>query len=662
VTHLPATPPTGSPLSRVVINGLRPTTPDGVSDAKAVLDRPLLCSANIFADGHDELSARLWWRAVPGRWSSVALEPLGNDRWQATVTPRQIGRHELVIEGWVDEHATWRKRVTAKLAAGQDSEPELEAEARLIASRLDDLERIDPALGTAAELAVRALRDTSLDPSERVARACAPVLATALSALPDAHTTVSRPQLVWADRERAAVGAWYELFPRSYGGFRGAITRLAAAAEMGFDVVYLPPIHPIGVTARKGPDNTLDAAPGDPGSPWAIGSLDGGHTAIDPALGTVEDFDAFVAEAHRRGLEVALDFALQCSPDHPWVSEHPEWFHHRPDGSIRFAENPPKQYQDIFPIDFLPANDAHRQALWSATRDALEYWIDHDVHIFRVDNPHTKPFAYWQWLIADVRTRHPEVVLLAEAFTRPRIMERLAEIGFSQGYTYFTWRTSRSELASYAEELAHGPASDYFRPNLWPNTPDILAGPLRHGGLGVFKMRAALAATIGPSWGVYSGYELGENQPASDTNEEYAHSEKYQLVRRDFDTWWSLAPYLGLLNRTRRRHPALSDLASLRVHWASDDQLLVFSKQFPGPTGVVDTVLVVINVDPLATHDGRLWIDLGALGLPWDEALDAYDEISGQMFNWFGPEPYVRLDPGEPAHVIDLRPARARPA
>jgi starch synthase (maltosyl-transferring) len=448
------------------------------------------------------------------------------------------------------------------------------------------------------------------------------------------------------------VGAWYELFPRSYGGFRGTAKRLAAVAEMGFDILYLPPIHPIGTTARKGPGNTLDAGPDDPGSPWAIGSALGGHDAIEPSLGSLSEFDELVAEAERLGMEVALDYALQCSPDHPWVTEHPEWFGHRPDGSIRFAENPPKQYQDIFPIEFFPGSEADRVALWEACLAILEHWIAHGVRIFRVDNPHTKPFALWEWMIERVRARHPDVVFLAEAFTRPAAMHRLAEVGFSQSYTYFTWRTSKAELTSYLVELAQGPDASYFRPNLWPNTPDILSGPLRDGPPAAFKLRAVLAATLGPSWGIYSGYELCENQPASDTNEEYLLSEKYELKHRDFDSSSSIAPFIAQLNDIRRRHPALTDLRSLQFHHAPDDALIVYSKRVDD-----DIVLVIVNLDPSSGHEATLWIDLGALGLPWDADLVAYDELSSSTFVWRGPEPYVRLDPSRPAHVVWLRAA-----
>jgi starch synthase (maltosyl-transferring) len=619
----------------VVIGDVRPTTPDRVSSAKAIRDQAVVVSADIYADGHDELAARLWWRpAGSDGWWAAPMTPLGNDRWAGSWVPTELGAHEFAIQGWVDAWATWTQRVRTKLEAGVGVSDELEDGTLLLEGI-----RVGPVdHAFAAEIA--ALR--AGDPL--------PALAAEVGPLPAGTITTTSTQRVWVDRPLAAVGAWYELFPRSYGGLAGTAKRMAAVAAMGFDVVYLPPIHPIGMTARKGPGNIVGAGPDGIGSPWAIGSPAGGHDAVHPELGTLDDFDDLVAEAARLDMEVALDYALQCSPDHPWVHEHPEWFQRRADGSIRFAENPPKKYEDIFPLDLMAPDDEDRQALWAACRDVLEHWIAHGVRVFRVDNPHTKPFAFWQWLLADVRSRHPDVVWLSEAFTRPRVMERLAEIGFSQGYTYFTWRNTRDELAAYADELAHGRAADYFRPNLWTNTHDILSGPLRCGGPGAFKQRAVLAATIGPSWGVYSGYELIENEPASEDNDEYAHSEKYELPSRDWDDPRSIAPFLTLLNDIRRRHPALTDLRSLRIHGASDPSVLAFSKQVGA-----DTVLVVVNVDSHAPHESTLHLDLGALGFPWEAVLSAHDEISGETFVWHGPEPYVRLTPAEPAHVIHLR-------
>jgi len=664
-----------------VINGVRPSTPDRVSAAKAVAGRPLAVSADVFADGHDMIAARVRFRPAdrgrPGKaraWVSTPMVALGNDRFQAGVVPEATGNYEFVIDGWVDAAGTWRHLIGAKLAAGQDVGPELEEGARLIEGELD---RLPAPLAALAAEAVLSLRDGQRTAAERAAPALAEPLARFLSELPDRkRITSSGPWSVWADRERAAAGAWYELFPRSYGGLSGTATRLDYVADLGFDVVYLPPIHPIGTTARKGPGNTVAAGPDDPGSPWAIGSADGGHDAIAPELGTMEDFDALVAQAGRLGLEVALDYALQCSPDHPWVREHPEWFSRRPDGTIRFAENPPKQYQDIYPLNFFPEHEPDRMALWNACLGVVVHWIGHGVRIFRVDNPHTKPFAFWAWLIEEIHRRHPDVVFLAEAFTRPAVMHRLAEIGFSQSYTYFTWRTTKQELTEYGEELAHGPDADYFRPNLWPNTPDILSGPLRDGPPAAFSERAVLAATLGPSWGIYSGYELGENKPASDANEEYAASEKYEIKHRRWDGAGSIAGLIRRLNEIRRRHPALTDLSSLRFHHSSHPAHLAFSKQVvlgptgppaPGPpvslgeAGELDTVLVVVSLDPWSPTEGTLWIDLGALGLPWDEPLDAYDELTRNVFAWWGPEPFVRLDPYTPAHIVHLRRASQVP-
>jgi len=466
--------------------------------------------------------------------------------------------------------------------------------------------------------------------------------------------TRSPPLPVRFDRERALVGAWYELFPRSEGGLRKAAdSRLEAVAEMGFDVVYLPPIHPIGTTNRKGPDNTLMAEPNDPGSPWAIGSAQGGHTAVDPGLGTIEDFDYFVEVATGLHLEVALDYALQCSPDHPWVVEHPEWFHHRSDGTIRYAENPPKRYEDIFPLNFWPDGPGARQAMWEACRAIFEFWIEHGVRIFRVDNPHTKPMAFWEWVIPEVQRSCPEVVFLAEAFTRPKVMAKLAEVGFSQSYTYFTWRSTKSDLATYLNELCHGPASDYMRPAFWTNTPDILGGPLRNGPPAAFGMRLVLAATMVGTYGIYSGYELCENEPASDENEEYLHSEKYEIRRRHWDDPRSIAPLVTRLNEVRRRHPAFARRRRTVVHGSSNDSILVYSRCSDDGD---DVMLMVVNLDFEHVQEDNLGLDLSALGMPYDRPYEAHDELSGRTWTWEGPNPYVRLDPSEyPAHVFCLR-------
>ena len=492
--------------------------------------------------------------------------------------------------------------------------------------------------------------------SGSLAAALDPALAALLATVPDpVDLTSSEPIPLWVDRERAEFSAWYELFPRSEGGLRATADHgVPRVAAMGFDVLYLPPVHPIGVTHRKGPNNTLEAGPDDPGSPWAIGSAEGGHTAIEPSLGTIEDFDYLVQAARDADMEIALDYALQCSPDHPWVKEHPEWFHHRPDGSIKYAENPPKKYQDIYPINFWPeGGDEQRRALWQACKDILDHWIGHGVRIFRVDNPHTKPLAFWEWVIPAVQRDHPDVLFLAEAFTRPKVMAALAEVGFTQSYTYFTWRNTKWELRNYLEELAQGPKADYMRPNFWPNTPDILAGPLRDGGPAAFKQRLVLAATLVPSYGIYGGYELCENTPASEANEEYFYSEKYEVKHRDWDDPNSLAPFVTRLNDIRRRHPAFAELGNIRFHGTFNDSMLAYSKRSADGS---DTMLVVVNLDPHNPHDDTVVLDLAALGMPAHRPFTAYDELSGAVYTWQGPSAYVRLDPWVAAHVFSLRP------
>jgi starch synthase (maltosyl-transferring) len=639
-------------LGRITIDDVRPTTPSRELPPKAVVGEPVAVAADIFADGHDVLGARVRWRRVGrARWGSAPLTGDLNDRWTGSFTPTDVGRHEIVVEAWRDRFATWRHDVEIKAALGDELDLELEEGARL-------LEPLAAALGARDRRrvldAVAGLRRRSTSVHARLNAGLDGRVAEVVAGLPGADLTATAPRGLWVDRPLAASGAWYELFPRSEGGLAKAAKRLAAVADMGFDVVYLPPVHPIGVTGRKGPDNTLGARPGDPGSPWAIGSAAGGHTAIAPELGTLEDFQRFRAEAEERGLEVALDYALQCSPDHPWVRDHPEWFWQRPDGSIRYAENPPKKYQDIYPINFWPERDADRVALWNACHGIFRHWIAQGVRIFRVDNPHTKPLAFWAWVIERIRRDHPDVILLSEAFTRPKMMAKLAEVGFTQSYTYFTWRTEPWELRSYVEELAHGPTADYMRPNFWPNTPDILAGPLRHGPPAAFLMRFVLAATLVPSYGLYSGYELFENEPAGDENEEYRHSEKYELRPRDWDRADSMAPFIGRVNEIRRRHPAFRRLRDIRFHGSSNDRFLVWSR---GHAAAGDLVLVVANLDPHHAQETILDLDLGAVGLPWQGPYEARDELGGETYAWDGGRPYVRLDPtrGQVAHIMALR-------
>jgi starch synthase (maltosyl-transferring) len=596
-------------IGRIVIDDPRPRTPGG-HPAKAVIGETVRVSADVFRDGHDILAARVQWRPTGEvKWRDAPMEHLGNDRWEAVIEPADLGLHELVVEAWTDRLATLAHDIEVKEAAGEPTTVELQEV---------ELERKRQEKGT-----------------------------------PPPDLTRTEPFQLWVDRERALFGAWYELFPRSEGGLkRAARSRLPGVAEMGFDVVYLPPVHPIGRSHRKGPNNTLVAGKKDPGSPWAIGNELGGHTALEPSLGTMEDFGNFVATARKLGMEVALDYALQCSPDHPWVTEHPEWFHHRPDGSIKYAENPPKKYQDIYPINFWPEKDKDRQALWQACKDILDFWIGHGVRIFRVDNPHTKPLAFWEWVIPEVQKTHPETLFLAEAFTRPKMMAKLAEVGFSQSYTYFTWRNTREEFVEYLTELAHGPKADYMRPNFWPNTPDILSGPLRNGTPLAFRLRLLLAATMVPSYGIYSGYELCENEPASPANEEYLHSEKYEIKRRDWQRSDSLAPFVTQLNDIRRRHPAFAELRNIAFHRSNYQDILVWSK-----VSGEDRMLMVANLDPHSWHEDTITLDLDALDLPSDRPIYARDELTGATWTWYGASHYVRLDPlFQPGHVLHLTP------
>jgi starch synthase (maltosyl-transferring) len=641
-------------LPPIIIDDVRPRTPSG-APAKAAVGERIPVGADIVRDGHDLLAARVRWRAVgETSWSTAPLELVnpGLDRWAGTFVADRVGRHEFQIEAWTDRFTTWRHHVEVKAAA---KDPELDIaleEGALLLDRLTPRapKEARPALAAAAN----GLRDTGRTLDERLTAGLDDHVAALLADVADPlDRTRTKSCTLWVDRERGREGAWYELFPRSEGGFAGATKRLGAIAEMGFDIVYLPPIHPIGHTFRKGPNNTTGAGPDDPGSPWAIGSEEGGHTAINPALGTIEDFHTFVDEADALGMEVALDYALQCSPDHPWVREHPEWFHHRPDGSIAYAENPPKKYQDIYPINFWPENDRDREALWEACLEIFEYWIGHGVKVFRVDNPHTKPFAFWDWVIAEVRTDHPETIFLAEAFTRPPVMAKLAEVGFTQSYTYFAWRTERWELEEYVTELAHGPKADYMRPNFWPNTPDILAGPLRNGSPSAFRLRLLLAATLSPSYGIYSGYELCENEPASDGNEEYLHSEKYQLRPRTWDRPDSLAPFITSLNDIRRRHRAFAELRTIVFHDADNDNIIVYSKTSADGS---DVMLCVVNLDAGSSQEATVSLDLEALGVEAGTFV-VQDELSGERYTW-SEHAYVRLDPAQqPGHVFEVRTA-----
>jgi starch synthase (maltosyl-transferring) len=473
---------------------------------------------------------------------------------------------------------------------------------------------------------------------------------------PRVGASVYEPVLeLTVDRERARFGSWYELFPRStgtktkHGTFDTATTELTRIARMGFDIVYLPPIHPIGHTHRKGKNNSLETASDDIGSPWAIGAEEGGHDAVHPDLGTIDDFDAFVKEADQLGLEVALDFAIQCSPDHPWVKQHPEWFHHRPDGTIKYAENPPKKYQDVYPVNF---DTETKTELWIELKRVVDFWIQHGVKTFRVDNPHTKPFAFWEWLIESVHEEHPEVIFLAEAFTRPKVMKGLAKLGFSQSYTYFTWRNTKQELTEYVTELAHTDMADYFRPNFFANTPDILHEYLQIGGPPAFKIRLVLAAMLSPSYGIYSGFELFENQPREKGSEEYLHSEKFELKPRNWNRKPNLIGFITRMNDIRRRFLVLHRLRNVHFHHVDKERVVAFSKSLPGE----EPILVVVNLNPFHWEETTLHLDLGILGLDPYKPYKLHDLITDNTFTWQGSANYVRLDPfEEPAHVLHVQ-------
>ncbi|RZU32824.1 alpha-1,4-glucan:maltose-1-phosphate maltosyltransferase [Blastococcus saxobsidens] len=663
---------TGRADLRLGITDVAPVVSCGSFSARAVVGEHVPITATIFREGHDAVAANVVWSA-PGEDGDAGplrrLEKYGEqpDRWLTTVVPDREGRWSFRIEAWSDPLATWRHAVEVKVEAGQGAEElanDLEEGARL-------LERVAAEAGDdwrgRVTAAAEALRDTSQELTVRIAPALAAGLQRYLYEHPVRELLTSSPRYeVWVDRREALFGSWYEFFPRSegpvvggiptHGTFATAADRLPAVADMGFDIVYLPPIHPIGTVNRKGPNtaqfpggNPHEIGPDDVGSPWAIGSAEGGHDAVHPQLGTMEDFEAFVERTRELGMEVALDFALQAAPDHPWVEAHPEWFTTKPDGTIAYAENPPKKYQDIYPVNF----DNDPEGIYAECRRVIQVWIDAGVTIFRVDNPHTKPLNFWHWLIWDVKQSHPDVLFLAEAFTRPAMMHQLARLGFTQSYTYFTWRTERGEIEEYGRELATN--SHYMRPNFFVNTPDILHESLQFGGPPMFKIRAVLASMLSPTWGVYSGFELFEHVAVKPGSEEYLDSEKYRLRPRDWAgaeaSGRSLAPYLRRLNEIRRAHPALQQLRTLRFHQVDNPNLLCFTKTDPGSA---DAVLVVVNLSSHNTQIGTTALDLPTLGLDWHERFAVTDELTGARYDW-GQFNYVELDPyREPAHVFGI--------
>ena len=640
---------------RLVIEHVRPCVDGGRYPIKRVVGDAVEVEATTYKDGHDLLRARIRYVRPGGtEWAVAPMEYEKNlDRVAGAFTVDAIGTWRYRVEGWTDRFGTWRSDLLKKVQAEQDTHSDLLEGAELIA---EAAAASKGASKSALQSAAALLREEDRSDRDRAHVALDPGLLELMDAhLPPADLARSDELAVAVEPKDAAFAAWYELFPRSqgdvpgqHGTFDDAAERLPELAALGFDVVYLPPIHPIGRAHRKGPNNTLNAGPGDPGSPWAIGNENGGHMAIEPELGTIEDFRRFVKRANELGLEVALDYALQCAPDHPWVKEHPEWFHVRPDGSIKYAENPPKKYQDIYPLNFWGDN---AQGLWDACRDIFLYWLAQGVRIFRVDNPHTKPFAFWEWCLAEVKAKHPEAVFLSEAFTRPARMKGLAKLGFSQSYTYFTWRNEAWELREYLEELAQTDMAEYFRPNFFANTPDILHEYLQTGGRPAFRIRLVLAGTLAPLYGIYSGYELGENVPVKQGSEEYMNSEKYEIRVRDYDAEGNINEDIRTLNRIRREHAALQRLDNITFHPTENETILFYHKTAPD-----DDLLIAVNLDPHRVQETMVHVPLAELGIGEHEPFDVDDLLSGARYTWQGTRNYVRLDPAaQVAHVLKIR-------
>jgi starch synthase (maltosyl-transferring) len=654
------------------VQDVSPVVDHGARPAKSVVDEVFTVSATVFREGHDAVNASVVLVDPRGREQVLPMRCTneGLNHWEAEVAADSPGLWSYRVEGWSDPYGTWEHDATIKVNADVDTELMLEEGALVLERALEEVERT-PEQARPLRDAVTGLRDTRRPAQARLHAGIDPLVHAELAARPlRDYVSPSADHVLLVERERALYGAWYEIFPRSEGAtfdeetgrwtsgtLRTAAERLPAIAGMGFDVVYLTPIHPIGTTARKGPNNTLDAGPDDPGSPYAIGSPDGGHDAIAPDLGTFEDFEDFVAEAHRQGLEVAMDIALQCSPDHPYVTAHPEWFTTRADGTIAYAENPPKKYQDIYPLNF----DNDPQGAYAEMRRMIQVWLDHGVRIFRVDNPHTKPVEFWQWLIQDVAREYPETIWLAEAFTKPAMMHTLAKVGFQQSYTYYAWRNQKWELEEYCRELA-GESAAYMRPSFWPTTHDILTPYMQFGGPTAWKLRAALAATLVPTYGIYAGYELIEHV-ARPGAEEQIDNEKYQYKDRRWEDYepggpkegHSLAPYLTRLNEIRRAHPALHWLRNLVFHHVDDSNIMAFSKRRTLPDGSEDIIVVVANLDPHSTRESTVHLDMPALGFDYGDTFAAQDLITDESWHW-GEHNYVRLGPaGEPVHVLAIR-------
>ena len=644
---------------RVIIENVRPEVDGGRFPIKRTVGEPVEVTADIFADGHDVLLAVLRHRpASQLEWQEVPLRPLVNDRWQGEFLVAPEGRHFYTLQAWTDRFQSWVRDLTKKFEAAQDISLDILVGVQLIEAAALRAGRKDRGfLATRAE-EIKKLAARDLPGALKLASRADLNDAMVRNADRRRATTYGRELAVVVDREKARFSAWYEMFPRSSsnqpgrpGTLRDCADRLDYVAGLGFDVLYLPPIHPIGRVHRKGKNNAENATANDPGSPWAIGSAEGGHKAIDHQLGTLEDFKRLLSRANQLGLEIALDLAYQCAPDHPYVNEHPEWFRTRPDGTVQYAENPPKKYQDIYPFDF---ETDRTPELWEELRSIVLYWIEHGVKIFRVDNPHTKPFEFWEWLLTDIKSRHPDALFLAEAFTRPKVMYELAKLGFTQSYTYFAWRNSKWELMEYFKELTQTEVREYFRPNLWPNTPDILTDFLQHGGRPAFVIRLLLAATLGANYGIYGpAFELGESRAVREGSEEYLDSEKYQIRHWDLDQPGSLAELVARVKQIRREQVALQCDWSLRFHPVDNDQLIAYSKM----TGdFLNIIVVVVNLDPNHTQSGMVDLPLDEFHLDALAPYQMHDLLTDARYVWRGSRNYIELNPQRlPAHVFCLR-------
>lgn len=653
-----------------MITAVTPEIEAGRFPIKRVPGEKVTVSADIFAEGHGLLAAALRWRRKGGAdWMEQPMHELGNDRWAGEFTVGEPGEYEYTIQAWSDEFETWRRDTRKNLEAGQDVSLRLLAGAGLIDSAIrkaissgEDGDALKLREG-ACQLRVPAPLRTAGEPGAgtgSLSRLLSDDELRALMAKYSERCSASTHEirLIVVDRDRARFTSWYEMFPRSWaiepghhGTFKDCEAALPYIAAMGFDVLYLPPIHPIGITFRKGKNNSPVAAPDDVGSPWAIGSAEGGHKAIHPRLGTLQDFERLVAKAREHGLEIALDLAYQCSPDHPYVKSHPQWFRHRPDGSIQYAENPPKKYEDIYPLDF---ESTGWRALWNELKSIVDFWIDKGVHIFRVDNPHTKPFAFWEWLIREIKKEHWDVLFLSEAFTRPKVMQRLAKLGFTQSYTYFAWRNTKRELTEYLTELTQTEMREYYRPSFWPNTPDILTEYLQKGGRPAFIARLVLAGTLGASYGIYGpAFELCENRALVPGKEEYLDAEKYQIRKWKLDSPGSLKDLIARVNRARRENPALQTNTGLRFHRLDNDQLIAYTKSVEDGSNVV---LTIVNLDPHYGQSGWVELPLEDFGLDADSPFQVYDVLTDTAYVWKGRWNYVRLDPQAiPAHVFVVK-------